>query len=164
MKAYRLNKNRFLLVSHPHCHTCLAPTLLPPLSKGGGLTAQHKLLLCCFLLVIRLPFQFIKLFCRQDRGIALYPPTSPFPQPSQKHINRFAPHHVFTSPRKRGGGTAVEVFRLAVQYSDSPAFTILKLFRAVTVGIAPLLHQLSQTRTISCPAPCPCLPCQREVA
>ena len=33
MKAYRLNKNRFLLVSHPHCHTCLAPTLLPPLSK-----------------------------------------------------------------------------------------------------------------------------------
>ena len=33
MKAYRLNENRFLLVSHPHCHTCLAPTLLPPLSK-----------------------------------------------------------------------------------------------------------------------------------
>ena len=37
-------------------------------------------------------------------------------------------------------GTAVEVFRLAVQYSDSPAFTILKLFRAVTVGIAPHPH------------------------
>ena len=28
---------------------------------------------------------------------------SPFPQPSQKHINRFAPHHVFTSPFSRGG-------------------------------------------------------------
>ena len=42
---------------------------------------------------------------------------------------------IHASPRKRGGGTAVEVFRLAVQYSDSPAFTILKLFRAVTVGI-----------------------------
>lgn len=39
------------------------------------------------------------------------------------------------SPRKRGGGTADTVFSLAVQYSDSPAFTILKLFRAVTVGI-----------------------------
>ena len=25
------------------------------------------------------------------------------PQPSQKHINRFAPHHVLASPRKRGG-------------------------------------------------------------
>ena len=39
------------------------------------------------------------------------------------------------SPRKRGGGTADNFFWLAVQYSDSPAFTILKLFRAVTVGI-----------------------------
>ena len=39
------------------------------------------------------------------------------------------------SPRKRGGGTADIIFSLAVQYSDSPAFTILKLFRAVTVGI-----------------------------
>ena len=64
-----------------------------------------------------------------------------------------AQHHVLASPRKRGGGTAVEVFRLAVQYSDGPAFTILKLFRAVTVGIAPYPHQPSQTRTIPCPAP-----------
>ena len=32
------------------------------------------------------------------------------------------------SPRKRGGGTADTIFWLAVQYSDSPAFTILKLF------------------------------------
>ena len=53
-----------------------------------------------------------------------------------------AQHHVLASPRKRGGGTAVKVFRLAVQYSDSPAFTILKLFRAVTVGIA--LHPRHQ--------------------
>ena len=39
------------------------------------------------------------------------------------------------SPRKRGGGTADIIFWLAVQYSDSPTFTILKLFRAVTMGI-----------------------------
>jgi len=39
------------------------------------------------------------------------------------------------SPRKRGGGAADIIFWLAVQYLDSPAFTILKLFRAVTVGI-----------------------------
>ena len=60
------------LHSHNHCKRTtlprLAPPHLPPLSKGGGLTARHKLLLCCFLLVIRLPFQFIKLFCRQDGG------------------------------------------------------------------------------------------------
>ena len=48
--------------------------------------------------------------------------------------------NTLASPRKRGGGTADTIFWLAVQYSDSPAFTILKLFRAVTVGIAPHPH------------------------
>ena len=46
---------------------------LPPLSKGGGLTARHKLLLCCFLLAICPPFLYCKLFCRQDGGIVLHP-------------------------------------------------------------------------------------------
>ena len=44
---------------------------LPPLSKGGGLTARHKLLSCCVLLATRPPFLFTKLFCRQDGGIAI---------------------------------------------------------------------------------------------
>ena len=81
------------------------------------------------------------------------------------------------SPRKRGGGTAVEVFRLAVQYSDSPAFTILKLFRAVTVGIVNALEafmiallsisisyapsSLSKTTLSLALHHHPCLPCQR---
>ena len=39
----------------PH-HPLLAPSHLPPLLKGGGLTARHKLSLCCVLLVIRPPF------------------------------------------------------------------------------------------------------------
>ena len=81
------------------------------------------------------------------------------------------------SPRKRGGGTADIIFWLAVQYSDSPTFTILKLFRAVTVGIVnaseafmlALLsisipfdpHQPFQNRTIPRSAPHSCLPCQR---
>ncbi len=78
------------------------PILLPPLSKGGGLTARHKLLLCCICLrYIRL-FLFTKLFCRQDGGIALHPPTSPSPQPSQKHINRLASHHHPCLPSKKG--------------------------------------------------------------
>ena len=33
-----------------------SPTPLPPLSKGGGLTASHKLLSCCILLAIHPPF------------------------------------------------------------------------------------------------------------
>ena len=33
-----------------------SPTPLPPLSKGGGLTAKHKLLLCCVLIAYPRPF------------------------------------------------------------------------------------------------------------
>ena len=44
--------------------------ICPPLSKGGGLTARHKPLYFCFLLVPRPPFLFTKPFCRQDGGIA----------------------------------------------------------------------------------------------
>ena len=46
---------------------------LPPLSKGGGLTARHKLLFCRFLLAICPPFLYCKLFCRQDGGIVPHP-------------------------------------------------------------------------------------------
>ena len=48
-------------------------TFLPPLSKGGVLTARHKLVLCCFLIAICSPFLYCKLFCRQDGGIAFLP-------------------------------------------------------------------------------------------
>ena len=47
-------------------------------------------------------FLFAKFFCRQDGGIALHPPTSPSPQPSQKHINRLASHHHPCLPSKKG--------------------------------------------------------------
>ena len=50
-----------------------APPHLPPLSKGGGLTAKHKLLPCNVLLAIHPPFLFTKLFRRQDGGIATPP-------------------------------------------------------------------------------------------
>ena len=63
---------------------------LPPLSKGGGLTARHKLLLCCFLLAICPLFLYCKLFCRQDGGIALH----------------HRPFQNRTIPRKRGGSVA----------------------------------------------------------
>ena len=61
-------------------------------------------------------------------------PTIPKPHYPSPRTNTLA------SPRKRGGGTAVEFFRLAVQYSDSLTFMILKQFQAVTVGIAPHPH------------------------
>ena len=125
-----------LLVSHP-CETLgvqLRASMPVPCQREVDLTARHKLLLCCFLLAICPPFLYYKLFCRQDGGIVT--PTSRPAPPFQK------PHYplpctiTLASPRKRGGGTADIIFWLTVQYSDSPAFTILKLFRAVTVGIA----------------------------
>ena len=60
---------------HPHTHckrTIIprpAPPPLPPLSKGGGLTARHKLSLCCVLLAIHLPFLFTKLFAVKTEGL-----------------------------------------------------------------------------------------------
>ena len=72
---------------------------LPPLSKGGGLTARHKLLLCCFLLAICPPLLYCKLFCRQDGRIAasnLVIPTTlskapPPLRPNQPSQNRTIP-------------------------------------------------------------------------
>ena len=55
----------------PKPHYTLKSTIsLPPLSKGGGLTARHKLLPCNVLLAICPLFLYCKLFCRQDGGIA----------------------------------------------------------------------------------------------
>ena len=66
---------------------CFASALnLPPLSKGGGLTARHKLLFCCSLLAICPPFLYCKLFCRQDGGIA-----TPLPHPAHPIQNRTIP-------------------------------------------------------------------------
>ena len=117
----------------PH-YPLLRTTFLPPLSNGGGLTAKHKLLLCCVFTCDMFIFLIYQTFLPSRRRdchttIFRFAPTLPKPHYPLPCTNTLA------SPRKRGGGTAVEVFRLAVQYSDSPAFTILKLFRAVTVGI-----------------------------
>ena len=119
---------------HNHCKRTIiprpAPPHLPPLSKVR----------CCR----------PKKFGRLPEGllpIRTKPPkTSPslslFVMLTSVCTNMFShPHYptktanTLASPRKRGGGTADTNFSLAVQYSDSPAFTILKLFRAVTVGI-----------------------------
>ena len=59
------------LPTFPKPHYTLKSTIsLPPLSKGGGLTARHKLLPCNVLLAICPLFLYCKLFCRQDGGIA----------------------------------------------------------------------------------------------
>ena len=75
---------------------------LPPLSKGGGLTARHKPGYYCFLLAICPPFLYCKLFCRQDGGIVFLPHSFRFSDTSANnpsivgsasHCNRSSPLH-----------------------------------------------------------------------
>ena len=87
------------LASHQPSQNCTiprpAPPHLPPLSKGGGLTARHKLLLCCVLLAICPLFLYCKLFCRQDGGIASVASTLSIPTTFSKALPPFATHHPF---------------------------------------------------------------------
>ena len=57
---------------------------LPPLSKGGGLTAKHKLLPCCFLLAIYPPFYSPNFSAVKTEGLPQLHRPSPSPQPLQK--------------------------------------------------------------------------------
>ena len=61
----------------------LPPQYLPPLSKGGGLTARHKLSLCCILLAIRPPFYSLNFSAVKTEGLPNYhtslAPTLPKP-------------------------------------------------------------------------------------
>ena len=59
-----------------------APPHLPPLPKGGGLTARHKLSLCCVSLAIHPPFLFTKLFAVKTEGLPHHYPLAPH-QPFQ---------------------------------------------------------------------------------
>ena len=60
---------------------------LPPLSKGGGLTAKHKLLPCCFLLAIYPPFYSPNFSAVKTEGLPQLHRPPPSPQPSQKDNN-----------------------------------------------------------------------------
>ena len=84
-----------------HCKrtTTSRPVLnLPPLSKGGGLAARHKLLLCCVLLAICPPFLCYKLFCRQDGGIASRCTEPIYPHDHCKRTITPRSHQPFSKP------------------------------------------------------------------
>ena len=46
---------------------------LPPLSKGGGLTARHKLLSCCVLIATHLPFYSLNFYAVKTEGLSHHP-------------------------------------------------------------------------------------------
>ena len=107
--------------------------ILASLVKGRWIDGKAQVLIL-LLSACDMPIIFmLQTFCRQDGGIAS-PPSLACTNPPKTALS-LACTTTLASPRKREGGTADTNFSLAVQYSDSPAFTILKLFRAVTVGI-----------------------------
>ena len=64
---------------HNHCKRTIIPRPalnLPPLSKGGGLTAKHKLLLCCVLLATRPPFYSLNFSAVKTEGLLYHPSLS----------------------------------------------------------------------------------------
>ena len=180
--------------SHNHCKRTIiprpAPTLPKPhypllctitlasLVKGRWIDGKAQALIL-LLSACNMPTIFmLQTFLPSRRRDCLTSALCPTPTLPKLHYPLLCTI-TLASPRKRGGGTAVEVFRLAVQYSDSPAFTILKLFRAVTVGIVNALEAfmiaLLSISISYAPSNPPktalslalhhhtCLPCQREV-
>ena len=101
---------------------------LPPLSKGGGLTARHKLLLCCVLLATRPPFYSLNFYAVKTEGL-LYTHQPLYLHNLLKSTSTASPHAKLASLVKG------EVL--------SP-----EKIRATTGGIAPYPHQPSQTCTI----------------
>jgi len=72
-----------LSLKFPVTKSSSAPPRLPPLSKGGGLTARHKLSLCCIFTCDTSTFLIYQTFRRQDGGIAtplLLKPHYPLPR------------------------------------------------------------------------------------
>ena len=77
-KTSKHSQSQSLLFPHqpfPKPHYPLLHTTLASLVKGRWIDGKAQTLLCCFLLAICPPFLYSKLFCRQDGGIALHPPT-----------------------------------------------------------------------------------------
>ena len=151
-----------LLVSHPHYPTRFAPPHLPPLSKGGGLTAKHKLLPCNVLLAIHPSFLFTKPFRHQDGGIVT--PTIRSAPTFQKPHYPLPRTITLASPRKRGGGlTALQnryfhhlhfviyrtVSKIAIllpsrRWGLLPIRTINEIFRSIPRSTLPHLPPLSK--------------------
>ena len=124
-------------LTKPH-YPLLCTITLASLVKGRRIDGKAQALIL-LLSACDMPTIFIlQTFLPSRRRDCLISALCPAPTLPKPHYP--TPRTKLASPRKRGGGTAVEVFRLAVQYSDSPAFTILKLFRTVTVGIVNALE------------------------
>ena len=122
----------------------LSTTSLPPLSKGGGLTARHKLLSCCVLIATHLPFYSLNFSAVKTEGLLYHPSPRTIP------------------PTFRRARVCVCLYSFV--FALSPSLFVGE--RAGPSRCPPYFHSPNHCKRtiIPCPTPCSCLPCQREVA
>ena len=120
------------MLSKPH-YPCFAPSPITSHVKGEvDLTARHNFDIIAFCLRYANHF-YVATFCRQDGRDCL----TSAPCPQQPFQNRTIPCFALSrtaSPRKRRWH-GCRGFRLAAQYSDSPAFYDSETIPAVTWGL-----------------------------
>ena len=88
---------------NPHYPTLII-TFLAPLPKGAGLTARHKLLLCCILLATRPPFYSLNFSAVKTEGL-LYAHQPLHPHNLLKSTSTASPRTTFL-PYERSVGFA----------------------------------------------------------
>ena len=86
-----------LPVSHPH-YPSPRTMSLPPLSKGGGLTASHKLSLCCVLLATRPPFYSLNFSAVKTEGLLYHPSLSTTSMPPLPKVRCCRPKKIGRLP------------------------------------------------------------------
>ena len=97
---------------------------LPPLSKGGGLTARHKLSLCCIFTCDTSTFLIYQTFRRQDGGIATPLLLKPhYPLPRTTKLASLVKGEVL-SPEKIRATTGGIAFYRTLSVSQTPPLTI----------------------------------------
>ena len=69
---------------------------MPPLSKGGGLTARHKLLLCCVLLATHPPFYSPNSSAAKTEGLQHQPFQNRTIPPTFRNANIYMHLYAFT--------------------------------------------------------------------
>ena len=123
---------------------------LPPLSKGGGLTARHKLSLCCIFTCDTSAFFIHQLFAVKTEGLLYHPSLSPICRKTEGSPTDLSIPTTFSKAHPSP--------------LPAPHSCLLMNVPLVLHPHCPLSpHQPFQNRTIPRLAPHSWLPCQREL-
>ena len=149
-----------------------APPHLPPLSKGGGLTAKHKLLLCCVLLATRPPFYSLNFSAVKTEGLLYHPSLSTTSMPPLPKVRCCRPKKIGRLPEGLPHHQSFQTRTIPRLAPPLPPLSKVRCCRPKKFGRLPegLPHRHpspctnpSKTALSLAPHHHTCLPCQREV-